>query len=129
MQKIEAKFAVRDITPYPATVTFDKDAVVVSGMIPAPEPTAADKPNLYTASANKATIVLVRFKPGSTKVTPGAGANKGKSMTYFNLVTSFETLGEWGGGQQRFQTKCTTGCVVLVQTGGTEGPVIGAAQK
>lgn len=129
IQKIEAKFAVRDITPYPATVTFDKDAVVISGSIPAPEPTATDKPNLYTASATKAAVVLVRYKPGSTKVVPGAGVNKGKSMTYFNLVTSFETLGEWSGGSQRYAAKCTTGCVVLVQTGSTEGPIIGAAQR
>lgn len=132
--KIETKFATRDITPYPATVTFDKDAVVISGSIPAPPTPAAatttDKPALYVASSNKATIVVVRYKPGLTKVTPGAGVNKGKSMTYFNLVTSFEPIGEWGGGiQQKFQAHCTSGCVVLVQAGGTEGPIIGAAQR
>jgi hypothetical protein len=73
--------------------------------------------------------VLIRFKPGITKITPGGGANKGKTMTYMNLVTGFETLGEWTGGTQKFASTCVTGCAVLVQRGSTEGPVIGAAKK
>jgi hypothetical protein len=116
IKKIEVKFAIRDISPYPATVTFDKDHVVISGA-------AFDKPD------DKASVVLVRFRPGATKVTPGAGANKGKAMTYFNLVTSFEPLGDWTGGTQKYAAKCASDCVVLVQKGGTEGLIIGAAQK
>ena len=73
--------------------------------------------------------MLVRFRSGATKVTPGAGANKGKPMTYFNLVTSLEPLGDWSGGTQKFAAKCSSGCVVLVQKGGMEGVIIGAAQK
>jgi hypothetical protein len=120
IKKIEPKFAVRDITPYPTMVTFEKDLVVVSGTMPK---AADDK------AVEKAGVVLVRFRSGATKVTPGAGANKGKTMTYFNLVTSLEPLGEWTGGVQKFSAKCTSGCVVLVQKGGMEGLIIGAAQK
>src|SRR5690348_16932324 len=118
IKAIEEKFAIRDISPYPASIAFDNDVVTVSGALP-------DK-------AQKAGVILVRFRPGDTKVTPGAGANKGKSMTYFNLVTAFEPLGEWTGGAQKFPAKnCTAakGCVVLVQKDGMEGLIIGAAQK
>jgi len=120
IKKIEPKFAVRDVTPYPATVVFDKDTVVISG----PPPKSADG-----KADEKAGVVLVRFRSGATKMTPGAGANKGKTMTYFNLVTSLEPLGDWNGGVQKFPAKCASGCVVLVQKGGTEGAIIGAAQK
>lgn len=113
IQRIEEKFAIRDISPYPATVTFDKDTVVVSG----------------EKGAEKAGVMLIRYRPGNTKVTPGAGANKGKAMTYFNLVTAIEPLGDWTGGSQKFPAKCKADCVVLVQKGGVEGLVIGAAQK
>jgi hypothetical protein len=115
MKGIESKFAVRDITPYPATVSFDGGNVVVSGAALAKE--------------DKATVVLVHYKAGATKITPGGGANKGKPMTYVNLVTGFQPLGEWTGGTQKFAVKCATGCVALVQKGGAEGLIIGAAQK
>jgi hypothetical protein len=110
---IEEKFAIRDISPYPATVTFDKDAVVITG----------------EKGAEKAGVMLIRFRPGATKVTPGAGANKGKAMTYFNLVTAIEPLGDWNGGLQKYPAKCKADCVVLVQKGGAEGLIIGAALK
>jgi hypothetical protein len=116
IEGIEPKFAIRDVSPYPATVTFEGDDVVVSGALP--------------EKSDKAGVLLVRFRPGNTKVTPGAGANKGKAMTYFNLVTAFEPLGEWTGGTQKFSAKaCTSGCVVLVQKGGMEGLIIGAVEK
>ena len=38
-------------------------------------------------------------------------------------------IGFWKGGAKRFPVTCTTGCVVLVQKGGVEGLIIGAAQK
>lgn len=113
--KIEPKFSRRDITPYPAGVAFDGDTVVISGALP--------------AKVSKAAVVVVRFRPGQTKVTPAAGANKGKAMTYWNLVTGYESLGEWKGGTQKFAVKCDRGCVVLVQKDGAEGAIIGVAQK
>ncbi len=113
--RIEPNFAKRDITPYPAGVAFEGDTVSISGALP--------------AKVSKASVVLVRFRPGQTKVTPAGGTNKGKAMTYWNLVTGFETLGDWKGGAQKFAAKCDRGCVVLVQKEGAEGAIIGVAQK
>jgi len=131
MKVIEEKFAVRDISPYPTTVTFENGSVVVA---PTPGVKPKDKtPEVKVALTDtpetKASVVLVHYKPGTTKITPGAGANKGKTMTYMNLVTGFESLGEWTGGTQKFAAKCATGCVVLIQRGGAEGVIIGAAKK
>ncbi len=115
IKQIEERFAVRDISPYPAVVTFEKDLVLVSGALP-------DK-------ATKAGIVVAHYHPGLTKVTPGGGANKGKPMTYWNLVTRLEQVGEWKGGAQRFPVKCPEGCVVMVQKDGAEGQILGVVQK
>jgi hypothetical protein len=115
IKDIEKPFSQRDITPYPAGVSFEKETVVVSGAIP--------------EGIDKAGVMLVRFRPGQTKVTPGGGANKGKAMTYWNLVTGVEQLGEWKGGAQKFSAKCASGCVVLVQKDGMEGLILGAGQK
>lgn len=115
IKQIEEKFAVRDVSPYPASIAFEKDGVTVSGILP--------------EKVDKAGVILVKFRPGQTKVTPGAGANKGKAMTYWNLVTGFEQIGEWKGGSQKYAAKCNEGCVVLIQKGGMEGAVIGAAQN
>lgn len=112
---IEPKFSKRDITPYPASVAFSGDTVQISGALP--------------AKASNASIVLVKFRAGQTQVAVAGGTNKGKSMTYWNLVTSYETLGEWKGGVQKFNAKCESGCVVLVQKDGAEGPIIGVGQK
>jgi len=115
MKDIEEAFGRRDVSPYPASVSFEKDLVLVSGIMP--------------ADIQKAGVVVVHFRPGLTKVTPGGGTNKGKAMTYWNLVTKFEQVGEWTGGAQRFPAKCPSACVVLVQKNGAEGAVIGVAQK
>ena len=115
IKDIEDRFAKRDISPYPATLAFEKDVVAVSGTLP-------DK-------VEKAGVIVVQYRPGQTKVTPGGGTNKGKAMTYWNLVTSFEQVGEWKGGAQRFPVKCPAACVVLIQKNGTEGTVIGVLQK
>lgn len=117
IEGIEPKFAIRDVSPYPATVRFADGGVVVTGALP--------------EKSEKAGVLLVRFRPGDTKVTPGAGANKGKAMTYFNLVTDLEPLGDWKGGEQTFALSrpCAAGCVVLVQQDGMEGLVIGAVEK
>jgi hypothetical protein len=115
LKKIEEKFAIRDVTPYPTTVAFADGAVTVAGAAP--------------KAGDKAFVVLIRYKPGATKITPGGGVNKGKAMTYMNLVTGYETLGEWTGGSQKYAAKCFTGCVALVQKNGSEGAVLGVAQK
>ncbi|MEZ6030359.1 MAG: DUF1223 domain-containing protein [Hyphomonadaceae bacterium] len=115
IKDIEERFAVRDINPYPVTVAIADGAVSISGDLP--------------QGIEKAGVVAVHFRPGLTKVTPGGGTNKGKSMSYWNLVTKFEPLGEWTGGSGRYALTCNTGCVVMVQKNGLEGTVIGVAQK
>jgi hypothetical protein len=115
IKDIEEAFGRRDINPYPATLAFENDMVVVSGAIP--------------ADTDKAGVVVVHYRPGVTSVTPGGGTNKGKPMSYWNLVTRYEQVGEWKGGAQRFPVKCTSACVVMIQKNGPEGMVIGAVQK
>lgn len=115
IRQIEEKFAVRDISPYPASVSFGKDGVSISGDLPA---------NVATAG-----VMLIRFRPGQTRVTPGGGTNKGKTMTYWNLVTGLEQVGEWKGGLHTYPVRCESGCLILVQKGGTEGAVIGAGAR
>jgi len=115
IKDIEERFAKRDISPYPAVLAFEKDLVVVSGELP--------------SDTLKAGVILVHYRPGVSNVTPGGGANKGKAMSYWNLVTKYEQVGEWKGGTQRFPVKCPSGCVVMVQKTGSEGMVIGALQK
>ena len=115
IKDIEERFAKRDISPYPATLVVEKDLVLVSGDLPVETETAG--------------VVVVHYRPGVTNVTPGGGANKGKPMSYWNLVTRYEQVGEWKGGAQRFPIKCPAACVVMVQKNGLEGMVIGAVQK
>ena len=77
-----------------------------------------------------ATVILVRYMPGVTHTTPGAGANRGKPMDYFNLVTSVQTLGAASSGQTtRFKADCTRACAVLVQTRASSGWIVGAARS
>lgn len=115
IKDIEERFGKRDVSAYPASLAFDKDNVVVTGTLP-------DK-------VEKAGVIVVHYRPGVTKVTPGGGTNKGKAMTYWNLVTKFEQVGEWKGGAQKYAVKCPSACVVLIQKNGSEGMVIGALQK
>ncbi len=72
IKQIEEKFAVRDVSPYPASIAFEKDGVTVSGILP--------------EKVDKAGVILVKFRPGQTKVTPGAGANKGRRRPGTNTV-------------------------------------------
>src|SRR5262245_21470519 len=91
MKVIEEQFAIRDITTYPTTLTFDGGNVVVAptaGLTQIALKTGdkAPDPKLFDPKApeNKSTIVLVHYTPGVTKITPGGGANKGMTMTYVN---------------------------------------------
>lgn len=135
LDRVMEKFAQRDVTPYPASVAFNGETVTISGSLPPPVPApaaapAAQAPAKPTVDGKKAGVMLVRFKKGATNVTPGKGANQGTAMTYFNLVTSIETLGEWTGGEKKFRAaKCDSGCVVLVQVGGAEGKIAGVGKK
>lgn len=112
LKPIADKFAVRDLTPYPARISIGRDQIDINGS--------------YEGTAR---VTLVRFRPGLTSVTPGGGANAGKAMTYYNLVTNLQALGEWRGGPASFKARCETGCAVLVQAGGASGVIVGAAER
>jgi hypothetical protein len=113
MRRIEEKFAVRDVTPYPASVSVSAGSVTVSGDF-----------------GGTARVTLVRYRPGLTRMTPGGGANEGKAMTYFNLATAIEPLGVWTGGEATFAApRCASGCLVLVQEENAGGRIIGAASR
>jgi hypothetical protein len=110
LSDIAEGFAQRDLKPYLTSVSFTKGHVTVSG------PTDA-----------KGEVMLVHFRPGVTKMTPGGGANEGKPMKYYNLVTRLEPLGPWSGGEASYAAVCEAGCVALVQRDSSEGRIIGAA--
>jgi hypothetical protein len=111
-EAILERLAYRENSPFKVKVKFEDGAVKVSG-----------EPRDY------ASVVLVHFEPGSRTYTPKGGENRGKEMTFFNLVSRIEYLGGWRGGDARFPAKCDMDCVVLVQDKGPEGPVIGASRK
>lgn len=112
MERIAQKFAYRDLTPYPAKVALTNGDVTVTGTFDGP-----------------AMVMLIRYVPGIKHVTPGAGANRGKPMDYFNLVKSVELLGQAQSGQTtKFPVNCQKACTVLVQLKGQTGWIIGAAQ-
>ncbi|MBZ6075652.1 DUF1223 domain-containing protein [Microvirga puerhi] len=72
----------------------------------------------------------------SQSVTIGRGENRGKTVTYANVVRGMTRVGEWRGGAARFQIPLAAarreadGYVVLVQSGedSRPGPILGAAK-
>jgi hypothetical protein len=67
----------------------------------------------------------------------GKGENRGRTITYANVVRGLIRVGDWQGGPARFETPLRTargdadGYVVLLQTlqGKKPGPIIGAAKS
>jgi hypothetical protein len=65
------------------------------------------------------------------------GENQGKTITYINVVRGLTKVGEWTGGQGRFQISLDTargggdGYVVLLQTSDADRPgtILGAAKS
>ncbi len=79
-------------------------------------------------------LILVYFDP-ERPVVIQRGENKGKTITYVNPVTDFQTAGMWHGSAARFEFPQSEidrkgGCAVLLQSvraGGLPGPILGAA--
>ncbi|NNK78834.1 MAG: DUF1223 domain-containing protein [Litoreibacter sp.] len=74
-------------------------------------------------------IQLVRFKNSET-VEIRRGENAGKTITYHNVVTSWETIGGWNGKSPLELAAPAEGeapAVVIVQDG-TSGPILAAAR-
>jgi hypothetical protein len=65
------------------------------------------------------------------------GENRGRAVTYANVVRGLVRVGDWTGGSARFETPLRTvrgdadGFVVLLQTlhGKKPGPIVGAAKS
>ncbi len=89
-----------------------------------------------TGAVREAHVVLVFFDHAKPVVI-GRGENRGKTITYWNAVSGFQTAGMWHGAAKRFELpmseinkKGEGGCAVLLQavTGNDlPGPIIGAA--
>jgi hypothetical protein len=83
----------------------------------------------------KAHVVLVSFDSART-VEVKRGENRGKSLTYYNAVTNFQTVGVWKGKAARYELpmseiakKGSGGCAVLLQettASGQPGAILGA---
>ncbi|MER8867202.1 thioredoxin family protein [Mesorhizobium sp. M0751] len=79
-------------------------------------------------------VVIVYFNPPQT-IKIGKGENSGRSMTYWNAVSSIQTAGMWHGKAQRYELPMSEiakkgGCAVLLQSVGKDGmpgPILGAA--
>ena len=84
----------------------------------------------------KAHLVLVYFDPVRA-VAIERGENRGKTITYWNAVSSIQAAGMWHGKASRYELplsevtkKGAGGCAVLLQASGKNGlpgPVLGAA--
>ncbi|MBI1416646.1 MAG: DUF1223 domain-containing protein [Limimaricola sp.] len=74
-------------------------------------------------------VQLVRYLPQET-VSITRGENEGRTLTYANIVTDWDTLGQWTG-QAPFTTDVkaedSRGVVVIVQQPGP-GPILAAAR-
>jgi hypothetical protein len=108
--RISRKPSARDITPYPVSVSLADGGATITGALP--------------QGVEKAGIVVVHFRPGQTRSRPRGGANKGKPMTYWNLVTKFESLGEWKAGPERYARSCdlpAASCMVQKEWHGRHG--------
>jgi hypothetical protein len=87
------------------------------------------------SSKRKAHVVLVSFDAAHT-VEVKRGENRGKSLTYYNAVSNFQTVGVWKGKAARYELpmseiakKGSGGCAVLLQetsANGQPGAILGA---
>lgn len=81
----------------------------------------------------EANVVLVYFAP-ETRVAVREGENDGKTISYVNAVTDFQTIGMWSGTAKRFELPQSAvagsgGWAVLLQAARPHGPgpILGAA--
>ncbi|MFC7703374.1 DUF1223 domain-containing protein [Plastorhodobacter daqingensis] len=89
----------------------------------------APAPSAEPDAGKVALVQLVRYKPKET-VTIARGENAGRTVTYHNIVTLWETIARWDGAAPLEMLARVEGdqpVVIIVQREGF-GPVIGAAR-
>ena len=118
--------AIRDIGPLPLPVALGK----VAGSL------KIDVGGSDAAGITEATIWLMYFDPAVT-VPIGRGENRGRTITYHNVVGDMQVLGMWRGKPltielplDAHQKVVDAGAVVFVQTESATGPgrIVGAAK-
>ncbi len=93
---------------------------------------------LKTSASNGAkpegTVWLALIKK-SEKITIKRGENRGKTLTYHNVVHELSPIGRWMGEKmsirlprQQWMARGSDGCVVILQQDGGKGHIRGAAQ-
>jgi len=84
---------------------------------------------MLAAPSGDMVVQLVRYTPEET-VEIRRGENAGRSLTYANIVTAWQVLGEWDGAEPLSIDTELSGAapvVVLIQQAG-HGPVLAAAR-
>ena len=84
-------------------------------------------------SPRRGTIWLARYSKAA-EVAIRRGENRGRTITYYNVVRELSPVGQWRGEalelslpKKALMPEGSDGCVVLLQHGET-GPIIGAAE-
>jgi len=105
--------------------------------LPVTATAANDRLNVTVAAADEQAAGEVWVCPltRAVAVEIGRGENKGRTVTYHNVVRRWVKLGEWKGGAQTFSVPLSDlganvdSAAVIVQTGTAErpGPMLGAA--
>ena len=93
---------------------------------------AIDVAGASAEGPHKATVWLLDTIPSKT-VAVGRGENKGRSITYTNVVRKMSRLGDWTGAPAHFEIASRlndSGYVVLLQDSEPgPGPILGAAKS
>lgn len=114
--------ALKDVAPAPALVVTRADSAVTAHL-PAAQLDGAP-----------ATVWLVSYEAQPVTVNIGGGRNKGRTLSYSNVVRSIDKMGEWTGAAADLTAPMPAGdvalaCAVLVQQGDDGvGPVRAAGK-
>ncbi len=114
----EAYLARHAATPAPVSLTLGRTANTLTINASSGQP-----------FADPARVDIVRYIPSET-IAIERGENAGQSITYHNIVTSWQTLGEWSGQGPLTLTTEVAGSdpvVVIIQAAGPSA-ILAAAQ-
>ncbi len=60
-------------------------------------------------------VWIAQYRPGREIVSVKRGENAGSKILHYNVVTTLTRLGDWNGGEQRFESACAPACAIIVQ--------------